>query len=93
MGVLKVRLYRPFDPQALYRSPACRQCEAIAVLDRTKEPGAAGEPLYQDCVAAIYEGLTNGWGALESLPQVSAVVMGCRPRNSRRRWSKRCSTN
>src|SRR5581483_747216 len=43
---------------------------AIAILDRTKEPGAMGEPLYQDCVAAVLEGMTNGWGRLKILPKL-----------------------
>jgi len=51
-GVLKVRLYRPFDAKAFVRAlpPAVK---AIAVLDRTKDPGANGEPLYQDVRTAI----------------------------------------
>jgi pyruvate-ferredoxin/flavodoxin oxidoreductase len=54
VGLLKVRLYRPFDGRALV---AClpRSVAGIAVLDRTKEPGAVGEPLYQDVVAALVE--------------------------------------
>jgi pyruvate-ferredoxin/flavodoxin oxidoreductase len=49
--VLKVRLYRPFStPHFLAALPATVQ--AIAVLDRTKEPGAPGEPLYLDVVRA-----------------------------------------
>jgi pyruvate-ferredoxin/flavodoxin oxidoreductase len=52
VGVLKVRLYRPFDEQAFLNAlPA--STKAIAVLDRTKEPGAAGEPLYKDIVTAL----------------------------------------
>ncbi len=52
VGVLKVRLYRPFDAQKLCAAlPA--SCKKIAVLDRTKEPGADGEPLYKDVVTAI----------------------------------------
>jgi pyruvate-ferredoxin/flavodoxin oxidoreductase len=69
VGVLKVRLYRPFD--------ACKFVEAlpagvksIAVLDRTKEPGATGEPLYQDAVTALAEGLMNGLGKLKALPKI-----------------------
>jgi pyruvate-ferredoxin/flavodoxin oxidoreductase len=51
-GVLKVRLFRPFDPAALLQAlPATAR--AIAVLDRTKEPGADGEPLYKDVVTAL----------------------------------------
>ena len=54
VGVLKVRLYRPFAAEAfLARLPA--SVRRIAVLDRTKEPGALGEPLYLDIVAALAE--------------------------------------
>jgi pyruvate-ferredoxin/flavodoxin oxidoreductase len=54
VGVVKVRLYRPFDAA---RFAAClpRTAKAIAVLDRTKEPGSLGEPLYLDVVAALRE--------------------------------------
>ncbi len=69
VGVVKVRLYRPFDGKRFVEALP-RSVKAIAVLDRTKEPGAAGEPLYQDCVAAILEGMANGWGNLKSLPKV-----------------------
>ncbi|MDZ8188752.1 MAG: pyruvate:ferredoxin (flavodoxin) oxidoreductase [Nostoc sp. ChiSLP02] len=61
VGVVKVRLYRPFD---VHRFVAAlpSSVQAIAVLDRTKEPGSAGEPLYLDVVAAIHEawGLEHG---------------------------------
>ncbi|MDR7423238.1 MAG: pyruvate:ferredoxin (flavodoxin) oxidoreductase [Armatimonadota bacterium] len=54
VGVVKVRLYRPFDAAAFVAAlPATTR--AIAVLDRTKEPGALGEPLYLDVVAALRE--------------------------------------
>jgi pyruvate-ferredoxin/flavodoxin oxidoreductase len=54
VGVLAVRLYRPFDNQRFVAAlPPSTQ--AIAVLDRTKEPGSAGEPLYLDVVNAIVE--------------------------------------
>lgn len=54
VGVVKVRLYRPFDAAAFVAAlPATTQ--AIAVLDRTKEPGATGEPLYQDVITALAE--------------------------------------
>jgi pyruvate-ferredoxin/flavodoxin oxidoreductase len=54
VGVLKVRLYRPLDAKAFVKMlpPNVRR---IAVLDRTKEPGAGGEPLYLDCVNALHE--------------------------------------
>ena len=54
VGVLKVRLYRPFDVERFAEAlPA--SAKAIGVLDRTKEPGSAGEPLYLDCVNALHE--------------------------------------
>ena len=54
VGVLKVRLYRPFDAAAFVAAlPAA--VGAIAVLDRTKEPAALGEPLFQDVVTALAE--------------------------------------
>jgi len=51
-GLIKVRLFRPFDAEALINAlPSTTQ--SIAVLDRTKEPGADGEPLYKDVVTAL----------------------------------------
>ena len=56
VGVLKVRLYRPFSiTNFLGAMP--KAVQKIAVLDRTKEPGSIGEPLYLDCVNAFYEGI------------------------------------
>ena len=54
VGVLKVRLFRPFDV-ARFVAALPPTVRAIAVLDRTKEPGAIGEPLYQDVVTAFAE--------------------------------------
>jgi len=54
VGVLKVRLYRPFDV-ARFVAAIPKSVRSIAVLDRTKEPGSAGEPLYLDVVNALYE--------------------------------------
>ncbi|RCJ25645.1 pyruvate:ferredoxin (flavodoxin) oxidoreductase [Nostoc sp. ATCC 43529] len=54
VGVLKVRLYRPFDA-VRFVAALPTTTRAIAVLDRTKEPGASGEPLYLDVVAATHE--------------------------------------
>ena len=52
VGLIKVRLYRPFKADRLLEAiPAT--CKKIAVLDRTKEPGALGEPLYLDVVTAL----------------------------------------
>src|SRR5215207_7799750 len=54
VGLLKVRLYRPFSVSHFINSlPA--STKAIAVLDRTKEPGSTGEPLYQDVVTSLSE--------------------------------------
>ena len=52
VGVVKVRLYRPFCAQALIDAIP-ETVKTISVLDRTKEPGAIGEPLYLDVVAAL----------------------------------------
>ena len=52
VGVIAVRLYRPF-PVAEFAAAVPATCRALAVLDRTKEPGAPGEPLYLDAVAAL----------------------------------------
>ncbi len=54
VGVLKVRLFRPFDC-ARFIEAIPSSVKGIAVLDRMKEPGAAGEPLYLDCVNAYHE--------------------------------------
>ncbi len=59
VGIVKVRLYRPFSTEALLKAiPAT--AKRIAVLDRTKEPGADGEPLYKDVVTAFAEAFTAG---------------------------------
>jgi len=67
VGVLKVRLFRPFPVTALL-SALPRTTRALAVLDRTKEPGSAGEPLYLDVVAALSEAVATG--ELEAMPRV-----------------------
>jgi pyruvate-ferredoxin/flavodoxin oxidoreductase len=54
VGVLKVRLYRPFDAN-LFAAALPASVKAIAILDRCKEPGSLGEPLYQDGVNALVE--------------------------------------
>jgi pyruvate-ferredoxin/flavodoxin oxidoreductase len=54
VGLLKVRLYRPFSV-SLFIDSLPASTKAIAVLDRTKEPGSTGEPLYQDVVTSISE--------------------------------------
>ncbi len=54
VGLIKVRLFRPFDINAFVNALP-KTVKAIATLDRTKEPGAIGEPLYQDIVTALKE--------------------------------------
>lgn len=66
-GVVMVRLYRPFSTQH-FLNALPKTVEFIAVLDRTKESGATGEPLYQDVLAALVEGLQQG--KLSKLPNV-----------------------
>ncbi len=70
VGVLKVHLYRPFSVAHFLKAlpPTVR---TLACMDRTKEPGAIGEPLYADVVTAISEGRASGLAA--SLDKVSVV--------------------
>ncbi|HRW10579.1 MAG TPA: pyruvate:ferredoxin (flavodoxin) oxidoreductase, partial [Caldilineaceae bacterium] len=64
-----VRLYRPFSGEHLLAAlPAT--VKAIAVLDRTKEPGSAGEPLYQDVATALIEGLAEGTAPFTAMPKL-----------------------
>jgi pyruvate-ferredoxin/flavodoxin oxidoreductase len=67
VGVAQVRLYRPFPPEALAAAlPAT--VRRIAVLDRTKEPGSLGEPLFLDVLAAVSE--SHAFGEREQMPAV-----------------------
>jgi len=69
VGLLKVRLYRPFDAAGLIAAlPASVQ--AIAVLDRAKEPGADGEPLYKDLLTALAQGIASGEAPCSTMPRV-----------------------
>jgi len=73
VGLLKVRLYRPFSPERLLAAipPSVTK---IAVLDRTKEPGSDGEPLYKDVVTAIMQAYAEG--TLASAPRISGGRYG-----------------
>ncbi|WP_099187899.1 pyruvate:ferredoxin (flavodoxin) oxidoreductase [Tepidibacter mesophilus] len=81
VGLIKVRLYRPFSPEYFF-DVLPKSVKKIAVLDRTKEPGALGEPLYQD-VRTLFYGKENapiivggryGLGSKDTLPsQIKAV--------------------
>ena len=73
VGLLRVRLFRPFDIDA-FVGALPKSVRAIAVLDRTKEPGSAGEPLYQDIITAIHESMDRGTWKAASRP----VVIGGR---------------
>jgi len=69
LGVVNVHLYRPFDVEK-FVSEFPATTKSIAVLDRTKEPGSVGEPLYTDTVSAIFEGLNKGWTKMKTAPKV-----------------------
>src|SRR3990170_3505450 len=69
VGVIKVRLYRPFDAPA-FRKALPDTVRGIAVLDRTKEPGAIGEPMYQDIQTAIVEAVAEGAIKAQAMPRV-----------------------
>ncbi len=69
VGAVKVRLYRPFSAAHLMDAlPA--SVEVIAALDRTKEPGSAGEPLYEDVVTAVFEAMDEGIAPFGEAPKV-----------------------
>ena len=69
VGLVKVRLYRPFPASHLVRAlpPTVR---SVAVLDRTKEPGATGEPLLLDVMASIYDAMDSDAPPFASTPHV-----------------------
>jgi pyruvate-ferredoxin/flavodoxin oxidoreductase len=70
VGVLKVRLFRPFAA-SYFLDALPETVKALAVLDRTKEPGSIGEPLYQDVITALAEGVAEG-----TLGQMPKIVGG-----------------
>ncbi len=67
VGVLKVRLYRPFNASAMLEALP-QSVRQVSVLDRTKEPGALAEPLYLDVMTALAEAFSRG--ERETLPRV-----------------------
>ena len=69
VGVLKVRLFRPFDTKCFF-SVLPESVKRIAVLDRTKEPGSVGEPLYQDIVTAVVESWPREGSSGQQLPLI-----------------------
>ncbi|HTX79319.1 MAG TPA: pyruvate:ferredoxin (flavodoxin) oxidoreductase, partial [Longilinea sp.] len=69
VGVINVHLYRPFSVEHFLKAlPAT--VKSIAVLDRTKEPGALGEPLYTDVTTAISESMATGKTAFKTAPRI-----------------------
>jgi pyruvate-ferredoxin/flavodoxin oxidoreductase len=80
IGIVKVRLYRPFDNER-FIAALPKSVQAIAVLDRTKESGSAGEPLFLDVVNALYESplrprVVGGRYGLSSKEFTPAMVKG-----------------
>lgn len=73
VGILKVHLYRPFDAKSLLAALP-ETCKKIAVLDRTKEVGSDGEPLYKDILGAIAQDYLSGQSKFAAMP----VVIGGR---------------
>ncbi|MBD3218246.1 MAG: pyruvate:ferredoxin (flavodoxin) oxidoreductase, partial [candidate division Zixibacteria bacterium] len=73
VGLIKVRLYRPFSIKAMAEAlPAT--VKKIAVLDRTKEAGSVGEPLYTDIQAGVVEAMHKGWSKFDEKP----IIVGGR---------------
>ncbi|MBP5718336.1 MAG: pyruvate:ferredoxin (flavodoxin) oxidoreductase, partial [Abditibacteriota bacterium] len=69
LGVVRVRLFRPFSVKDFVGAlPAT--VKKIAVMDRTKEPGSAGEPLYQDVITAVAEAIADGTAPFKAMPTI-----------------------
>ena len=77
VGLLKVRLYRPFCVKSFLEALP-KTVRQIAVLDRTKESGAIGEPLYQDVVNAIHAGISKNYVAPDAFVRGQGVIVGGR---------------
>src|SRR5688572_4863574 len=75
VGVLKVRLYRPFSRSA-FLDALPSGVRSLAVLDRTKEPGATGDPLYLDVTTALAEAQAEGVSTLAAPPRIIAGRYG-----------------
>jgi len=95
VGVLKVHLYRPFSPDYFFKYLPTT-VKKIAVLDRTKEPGSVGEPLYLDVVNVFYNnqnkpiivGGRYGLGSKDTTPsQILAVFKNLKNDNSKNRFT------
>ena len=75
VGMIKVRLYRPFDSEAFVRAMPV-SVKAVAVLDRTKEPGSDGEPLYKDVLTAVTQNYMTDGTRFKELPKISGGRYG-----------------
>lgn len=75
IGLIKVRLYRPFSIKHFINSLP-KTVNTIAALDRTKEPGSIGEPLYTDIVTAIQEGISEGITSFKKTPKITGGRYG-----------------
>ena len=75
VGIIKVRLYRPFSIKHLLAALP-KTVEKISVLDRTKEPGAIGEPLYLDILTALNEAMTSDNPPFEKMPKITGGRYG-----------------
>ena len=75
VGLVKVRLYRPFLRKA-FIDALPKSTRSIAVLDRTKEPGAPGDPLYLDVITALTEARAEGESNFQTEPNVIAGRYG-----------------
>jgi pyruvate-ferredoxin/flavodoxin oxidoreductase len=73
VGMIKVRLYRPFSERDFVEALP-ETVKSIAVLDRTKEPGSLGEPMYGEVRTALGQAMSEGWAPFKSSP----VIVGGR---------------
>ena len=92
IGLLKVRLYRPFSvPFFIKALPP--STKAIAVLDRTAAPRSAGAPLYKDVVTAVCEAITSSTVQFDSMMRIIGGRYGLSSKSLRLQWSRRSSTS
>jgi hypothetical protein len=90
VGMVQLRLYRPFPvDEVLAAIPA--SCTRLAILDRTKEPGAGGEPLFLDVVSALGEAV--GTGRRDRMPLVIGGRYGLSSKEFTPAWSRASTTS
>ena len=75
VGILKVRLYRPFSRTA-FLAALPKSARTLAILDRTKEPGSIGDPLYLDVTTALAEAQAEGFSPFKAPPRLVAGRYG-----------------